>query len=153
MFTLIALSRALNRELTLIPRKTVSAVQSIVRTSARSTLQDGEAARQTQRELARIQKTIASLPETESLAKEVAQLHRYVRQLQHFRLATPEIEALRVVSKAVKAFRNDTRNLNALRQALSQLQTMRNTLAHRSVNVPQTESARPAYSLDEDGHG
>ena len=151
--SLVALSRVLDMELTLVPRKTVPAVQSIVRSNARSTLQVGEVARQSQRALARIQKTITSLPETASFAKEVAQLQRQVRELQRFQLATPDIETLRAVNKAVKAFRNDTKNLDALRQIFSQLRELRNALVHSSVNVPQIASARPAYSLDEDDHG
>lgn len=43
--SLVELARVLDLELTLVPRKMVPAVQSIVRTSARSTQQDGEAAR------------------------------------------------------------------------------------------------------------
>ena len=151
--SLVALARALDVELTLVPRKIVPAVQSIVRSSARSTLQDGEVARQSQRALARIQKTISSLPETASFAKEVTQLQRQVRELQRFQLATPDIEALRAVNKAVKAFRNDTKNLGGIRQALPQLRELRNALVHSSVNVPQIASARPAYSLDVDDHG
>ena len=150
--SLVALARVLDLELTLVPRKTVSTVQSIVRSSARSTLHVGEAARQSRRALALIQKTIASLPET-IIAKEVSQLNRLAREIQRFQLATPEIEALRAANKAVKAFRNDTKNLDIIRQSLSQLQELRNALVHSSVNVPQIESARPAYSLDEDDHG
>ncbi len=151
--SLVGLARVLDLELTLVPRKSVSAVQSIVRSSAGNTLPDGEAARQAQRELARIHKTIASLPKTASIAKDVAQLQRRLQELQRFKLARPDIEALRTVNKAVKAFRNNTKNLDAIRQALSQLQSMRNALTHSSDNVPKIKSMRPAYSLDEDDHG
>ncbi len=43
--SLVALARALDLELVLVPRKTVSAVRSIVRSSTQGSLQDGEAAR------------------------------------------------------------------------------------------------------------
>lgn len=43
--SLVALARILDLELMLVPRKTVSAVRSIVRSSARGDLQDGEPAR------------------------------------------------------------------------------------------------------------
>ncbi len=43
--SLVALARVLDLELTLVPRKTVPAVRSIVRRSTRGTSRDGEAAR------------------------------------------------------------------------------------------------------------
>ncbi len=43
--SLVALARALDLELTLIPRKIVPAVRSIVRSSTRGTVQDGEVVR------------------------------------------------------------------------------------------------------------
>ena len=151
--SLVALARVLDLELTLVPRKAVSAVKSIVRSSERTTGKSGEGSRQALRELKRLQDTIASLTETNLVPKELAQLQHQVRELQHFRLASPEIEVIRAANQAVKAFSNDTKNLNALRQTLSQLQSLRNALVHSSVNVPQIESVRPAYSLDEDDHG
>ncbi len=151
--SLVALARVLDLELTLVPRKAVSAVKSIVRSSERITGKSGEDSRQALRELKRLQDTIASLTETNLVPKELAQLQHQVRELQHFRLASPEIEVIRAANQAVKAFSNDTKNLNALRQTLSQLQSLRNALVHSSVNVPQIESVRPAYSLDEDDHG
>lgn len=151
--SLVALARILDLELMLVPRKAASAVKSIVRSSERTSGMSGENSRQALRELKRLQDSIASLTETSLFPKELAQIQRQVRELQHFRLASPEIEAIRAANHAVKAFRNDTKNLSALRQTLSQLQSMRNALAHSSVNVPQMESARPAYGLDEDDHG
>lgn len=151
--SLVELARALDLELTLVPRQAVPAVQSIVRSGAQSTLQPGEAARQAGTELARLQKTIASLPAAVSLSNEVAKLQRLVRELQRFQLATKDIEALRAVNKVAKEFRNNTKALDSIRQAVSQLESMRNALAHGSVNLPQRETTRPAYSLDEDDNG
>ncbi len=151
--SLVALARALDLELTLVPRKAVSAVQSIARSSTHSTIEDGKAVRKAQRELARFQETLASLPKTVSFSTEVAKLQRQVRELQRFRLGTLDVEALGTFSRAVKAFRNETKSLDAIRQASSALQNMTNALAHSSTSMPHIESVRPAYSLDENNDG
>lgn len=151
--SLVALARALDLEVTLVPRKVVPAVKSIVRSSERTSGKSGKESRQALRELKRVQDTVASLAEINLAPKELAQLQRQVRELQHFRIEVPDIEVIRAANQAIKAFSTDTKNLNALRQALSRLQGLRDALAHRSVNAPRIEPARPAYSLDEDDHG
>lgn len=151
--SLVALARILDLELMLVPRKAASAVQSIVRSSERTGGKGGENGRRAASELKRLQDSIARLTGTGLFPKELAQIRREVRELRHFRLASPEIEAIRAASHALKTLRNDPENPDALRETLSQLQSMRNALAQGSANVPQMESARPAYGLDEDDHG
>jgi transcriptional regulator with XRE-family HTH domain len=147
--SLIALARALDLELALVPRKTVPAVQSVVRSSEAATGSRGEDTRRALKELDRFQKTFASFVKSHTVPEELAQLQRQVRDLQHF--AVPDSETLRDANKALRAFMDDTQNLGAIREALSQLRNLRNTLAH--AYPPQTESVRPAYSLDEDENG
>ncbi len=150
--SLVALARVLDLELTLVPRKSVSAVQSIVRSSAQSTPPDGETARQTRKELARLQNAISHLP-TELLPKnELEQLQHQARELLQFRLFRSDIEAIRFTTQAVKAM-NNPENLNAIRRSLSQLRELRNALAHGRGKGSEIESVHPAYSLDEDDYG
>ncbi len=148
--SLVALARFLDLELTLVPRKSVSAVKSIVRSSARSAPPDGETTRQARKELARLQNAISHLP-TELLSKnELEQFQRQARELQQFRLSRSDIEAIRNASQAVRAFMNNPENLNAIRHSLSQLRELRNALVHGRSEI---ESVRPAYSLDDDDYG
>lgn len=151
--SLTALARALDLELTLVPRKVVPAVKSLARGSERGTRGGAENLRSARKELNRIQNTIASLARIHPGVRELAQFQRQIRELQHFQLAKPDLEALKAASKAVEAFRNDTKSLDVLRQSLSQFQRLRNALAHASVNVPQIELDRPAYRLEEDDDG
>jgi transcriptional regulator with XRE-family HTH domain len=148
--SLIALARALDLELALVPRRTVPAVQSIVRSSEAATGSRGEDTRRALKELERFQKSFASLVRSSRVPQELAQLQRQVRELQHF--AVPDAETLREVNKALREFR-DSQNLDAVRRSLSQLKHLRHALAHASAHAPQTETSRPAYSLDEDDHG
>lgn len=152
--SLVELARALDLELMLVPRKVTSAVQSIVRYSAVSTLSaTDDASRQTLKELKQLQDSVAKLSELHPSVMELAQLQRQVRELQHFRIPSRDLQAIRNTLKALKAFSATTAGLNALREAYSQLRTLRNTLAHGIPDRAENESARPAYGLDEDDHG
>jgi transcriptional regulator with XRE-family HTH domain len=110
--SLIALARALDLELTLVPRKTVPAVQSVVRRSERATGSAGEEARRALKELKRMQKAIANFVLAKPAPEELAQVQRQVRDLQHFaqHVAVPDPERLREANKALRAFPDDTRN-------------------------------------------
>ena len=151
--SLVALARVLDLELALVPRRSVSAVKSIVRRSAQSAPTDGQTARQARKELARLQNAISHLP-TELLPKnEQEQFQRQARELRHFRLSRSDIETIRNASRAAKALMNDPENLNPVRHSLSQLRELRNALAHGRGNGNEIDPVRPAYSLDEDDHG
>ena len=151
--SLVELGRSLDLELMLVPRKANSAVQSIVRSSAESSLAADDLSRQTLKELKRLQNSVANLSVMYPSVTELAQLQRQVRELAHFRIPRHDMEAIRNAFKAVKAFKDMTAGLNALREAYSQLRTVRNALAHGIVECAESEPVRPAYSLDEDNHG
>ena len=147
--SLVALARVLDLEPMLVPRKSVWAVQSI----ASSAPQDGKAARRVLRELERLQNAINNLPIDLFLKSELEGFQRHVRELRHFRPALLEIRTIRDANQAIKAFGHGTRDPSAIRQSLLRLGEMRNTLAHGRLAGGETESVRPAYSLDEDDHG
>lgn len=150
--SLIALARVLDLEVTLVPRKSVSAVQSIIRSVEQPSAGDAEPDRLAGRELKRLQDTVADVAKTHTSVTELAQLQRQVRELQNLKLAIPQLDPLRDVRKAVEAFRDSTRGIDALRQSLSQLQNLRNALVH-APHLTESEAIRPAYSLDEDDNG
>lgn len=144
--SLIELARALDLELTLVPRQTVSAVQSIVRSSERPAAAESSAARRALRELKRLQKTIAEyFSGANRRSDELEQLQRRLRELSHFRLGSEEAEAIRAANEAFKAYLQDTNNVNAVRDSLSRISSLRNRLTHARPEV-----VRPAYSLNED---
>lgn len=151
--SLVALARVLDLELLLVPRKAVSAVNSIVRSSTPNTPPDGRTARQIRKELARLQNAISQLPDELLSKSELEQFQRQARELYNFRLSLPDIEAIRDASKTVRAFIKNPENLNAIRQSFSQIQDLRNHIAQGRDNDSAVESIRPAYNLDEDDHG
>ena len=143
--SLIALARALDLELTLVPRKAVPAVQSIIRSSDSAAAPPAEMLK----ELQRLQETVKSLQSAAQIP-EIAQLARQLRELQSFRLSAPQIETLKEARKAVQAFAEHTRGLEDLRQTVSRLQRLRNELAHGVASAPRIDPVKPAYSLDDE---
>jgi transcriptional regulator with XRE-family HTH domain len=152
--SLVELGRVLDLELMLVPRKATSAVQSIVRSSAESTLAaTDDTSRQTLKELKRLQDSVANISQLYPSVTELAQIQRQVRDLQHFRIPRHDLDAIRNAFAAVKAFKDPTEDLKAVREAFLQLRILRNTLAHGIADKPETEPVRPAYSLDKNDHG
>lgn len=147
--SLVALARILDLELTLVPRKSVSAVQSIVRSNAGSGLIDSQSARQARRELARLQNLIDHLPRDLVSKIELERIQRQARELQHFRLTASDLNAVRNAYRSLTKFIKNPQNRNAISEVLSQLRERRNILSHGD----ETEAVQPAYSLDEDDHG
>jgi transcriptional regulator with XRE-family HTH domain len=146
--SLVELARALDLELTLVPRNTVPAVQSIVRTSAPSTSPDRAIARKVHNELARLRDTIDHPSHTALARNQLDQFHRYLRELQHFRLSQSDLKSIQETHKALTEFLAHPENRYAIEKSLQQIQELRNHLVHqRPTTLP---SARPAYSLDED---
>jgi transcriptional regulator with XRE-family HTH domain len=144
--SLVEVARALDLELTLVPRKTMPAVQSIVRSNRTGDFSVDNFA--TAKELRRLQENLGHLSHANPTIKEIAQLQRQVRDLHHFRVAAPNLDALRKINKTIQAFTIGAPNLDAIRHTLSELQSIRR-VAHA---MPTTDVAKPAYSLDENDH-
>lgn len=146
--SLVEIARALDLELTLVPRKSVTAVQSIVRSGqlARNT----GAAQSADKELKRLQQSLSIAMHEHPAIKEIAQLQRQVRELQHFHPPVRELDALREANKVVQAFKINTKSLDGIRAVLADLQNLRNSIVH---SMPSIEPVKPAYSLEDDDHG
>jgi transcriptional regulator with XRE-family HTH domain len=151
--SLIALARVLDMELTLVPRKTVPAVQSIVRSNEKTGEESMRASREATNEVTRLQSMVADRLQLYPGSKELAQLQRNLRELQNFRLSPQALKSFQSAKKAMKGFTDSTESVKALRKALIDIQETRNKLVHGLVNKPLTELPRPAYSLDEEDDG
>lgn len=151
--SLIALARTLDLEAMLVPSKSVPAVQSIASSTPASAQQDGKANRRVLRELARLQSAINNLSTDLFPKSEQEWFQRHVRELSYFRPTLLEVRAIRDANRAIKAFEHGTHDSNAIRQSLLRLRDLRNALAHGRIAGDETESVRPAYSLDGDDHG
>jgi len=149
--TLVALARALDLELVLVPRKAVSAVQSVVKASEPVAVSHDVSA--APKELRRIRQQLSSLPQIDKTSEEYAQLHRHLRDLSNFQLDRSNLDALSALRKTVQALQN-TNATDSVRRALTELQALRNNLAHSAATLPRIDTVKPAYRLDdEDDHG
>lgn len=148
--SLVALARALDLELTLVPRKAVPAVKSIVRSGNRGIVKADSNTRMAHKELSSIKTMIDTLSKNDFPISGLEKLQRQMRELRNFQFEQPNLEVIKGVSKAMKAFQSNTDSLDIIRQSESQLQKLRNALAHSSVNLPEIAPLRPAYSLEED---
>ncbi|MBM3952039.1 MAG: helix-turn-helix transcriptional regulator [Rhodospirillales bacterium] len=153
---LIELARALDLEVTLVPSKTVPAVQSIIQNvqPLASTTDALKAIRAIQDAGKRLSET---LPDT----REIQRIQNIVREIQNLRLGFEEIAQLQKVAKQARSiyksiqpinipkFHLPQEKLKQIKDLARQLQEIRNTIAHA---IPSEAISRtlPAYRLDED---
>lgn len=146
--SLIVLARDLGLELTLIPRKTVPAVKSIVRGNERRTEKSSNEARVAKRELKRIQDSISTLPKINFPSTKLEKLQRQIYEMQNFNIAGRELGELKAIRKQLHKYQDNSKNLIAFEEALSRVDKLRNALAHSAINMPKWDYPRSAYSLE-----
>lgn len=152
--SLIELARVLDLELELVPRKTVPAVHSIVRSATAGAAPDTATAGRALKEIARIRDVIADLAKSQQLADELAGFQRQLKDLQHFRLDDTALKSIRKARNTLQNLHGDRQAAEAICRLSAQFREMRTALAHAPVVLPKPATMRPAYSLDEeDGNG
>lgn len=170
--SLIELSRALDLEVMLVPRKLVSTVQSMVRSTV-PTPQEARKASQVKNELNQMQKEVAKLQQAypkivefprmsnalkdlqsmSAVKDELGRVSSIVKQLKDLKLGVVGLSEIPVVP-AFELPKIPEVKLSGIHKVMEELQEMRDTLAHNtrvldSINVPMH-----AYSLDkDDDHG
>lgn len=145
--SLIAIANALDLELTLVPRKAVPAVKSIVRQSGG---QADPTRGPSQKEITRIAETLSRLQVAMPNLDGVMRLQKTFADLQRFQLPTIEPETLRALRKSLERIEVPSFQIEALTRSQDAMQKLRNQLAHQPFVPSQDASPRPAYSLDED---
>lgn len=150
--SLVEIARALDLEVVLIPRKNISAVQTITRQS-RSPSGHMETTARLSKEQKRLLNTTKRISRQHSDKREVAQLRRRVNDLNLLEIPNSAINDVRKINKALEAYADEPENNVALNHALLQLQNFRNMIVHLQADRPTAEKIRPAYSLEEDDDG
>ena len=167
--SLIELSRALDLELTLVPRRLVPAVRGLLRSAETSAGAPSKNPIETAaRDLENVRKTAERFIRNSSHAEEFRKLASAIEELEQFRINTAQaeqiknllkqtqtsIETIKSIQKTQAAFKNLPANkkliesLNQVTNATRNLQHLRNALAH-GLNEPERISI-PAYRLDEE---
>lgn len=142
--SLVELARVLDLELALVPRKSVSAVNSIVRSTAGAPRQPDPATRRTWK---RILTKLDRLSHTDPANTELAQLQRLTRDLQHLGFTIVDLPMVRDINKRIDAVL-EKRDANGIHHLLIDMKKLRNAAVH-SVPPDDLDTVRPAYSLEE----
>ena len=150
--SLVEIARALDLEVTLVPRKNLSAVSTITRQSSAG-VGNMETTARLSKELKRLLSTTKRITSQHSALRQVAQLKRRVNDLTLLEIPHSAIDEIKQINKAIEAYANEPENVVALNHALLQLQNFRNMIVHIQADRSEREEIRPAYSLDEDSHG
>lgn len=158
--SLVALARVLDLELELVPKKTVPAVKSIVRSSTSADVANTQ--KLIQREMDQYKQAIASINQIPSIANsDLAKLRKALADIDRFKL---DNSALKVIASSRNAIEEAMRQIpvNQLREAMEvtvqeamkkaarQMTALRNSLAHVShgSHLQEAKTSLPAYSLD-----
>jgi transcriptional regulator with XRE-family HTH domain len=166
---LIELSRSLDMELMLVPRKLVPAVQSLVRSGtpspeevqqtnqAKSAIDRiGKEAAKLQRvytkndEYPRIRNALKDLQSMSKVGEELKRLHTVGDELKRFRVASENIKKIDMSQAEALQFGEATKE--QIHKTARELHKIRNSLAHSSSRaLSDVRKVKPAYSLDEEG--
>lgn len=158
---LIELARALDLEVMLIPRKLVSTVQGMVRSTV-PTLQEARKASQVKNELNKMQKEVAKLQQDYPKIEEFPRMRNVLKDLQSMSAVKDESGRVSEIVKQLKGLKLGVVELpkipevklSGIQKVMEQLQEMRNTLAHSTRALESVDSTLHAYSLDkDDDHG
>ena len=150
--SLISLARILDLELTLVPRKIMPAIRSIVRSGA----QERVAADPRERSILKETRNVAELVINSSgeplSEKEADELRRNLSLLSQAGLSGAQLTSLKSAMRAMRLYLDHPENKGLVREAADTIRELRGHLVHAAE--PQADFVRPAYSLDEeDGVG
>ena len=157
--SLVALARVLDLELELVPKKTVPAVKSIVRSSTSADV--AYAQKHIQREIEQYKQAVASITQIPSIANsDLEKLRKAVSDIEHFKLDNSALKAIFSARKALEELKSQSSAnqlkeameqsngvQEAMKKAVRQMNSLRNSLAH-SNPIQEAMELKPAYSLD-----
>lgn len=144
--SLTEIARALDLELALVPRKTVPAVKSIVR-SAQPAIPSLTSLALND-DLVKLEKIADKIAEQFSSVKEAAQLQSRVHDLTRLSMPESYLSKVRKLQKELDRV-NKQPDLKRLIESLDSVQALRNALAHSPAEEFRRVS-RSAYSLEDD---
>jgi len=145
--SLVALTRALDLELELVPRKALPAVESIVRSAESREPRTDTVMRNASIELNKLAKILQSAKMPQIPFKETEQALASVRALERLRPSPEALAAIKDLNRQFAEAKQLAIDPEVFAQHAKRLNEIRNQLAH----IPAIANApRPAYSLEED---
>ncbi len=146
--SLIELARALDLELTLVPHKSLSAVNSIIRSAEpRGRSKRGRS------EWTRLLNELNEFAREHPDKKEYVQIQNLSRTLQHLPLSKGESGEQQGKYRKLFSDLKKKQDDKSAELLLISLRSLRNRLTHEVEASTEAETVKPAYSLDEDDNG
>lgn len=145
--SLVAIARALDLEIELVPRKAVPAVQSVARSATREQSKNPEASK----EIARALQAATRLEAALQGSSDFKRLRSQLEQIARFQAQLLDSDAMRNARKTIEAINKAAGGIDmtALKKAADQTAALRNALAHVPAAAIE-RAARPAYRLEDD---
>jgi transcriptional regulator with XRE-family HTH domain len=144
--SLIELARALELELTFVPRKVVPAVNSIVRSALAQVSKNTSTAK----ELKKMHNNLLNLKRIGMDESVLNKINEYVSDIERFKLNISNIEQIRATNKIFYSIKNSMDSYNELENSANKLNILRNNLVHNSNINHNSDFKNSAYSLDEE---
>lgn len=145
--SLTEIARALDLELAMVPRKTVPAVNSIVRSAQPVVAR--KSAVSLAKELGRLESFADKIALQHGGLKEVSQLQSRIHDLTRLEMPESYLSAVEKLNNQLKQVYKEPNNLKQLVDSLDGVQALRNALAH-SPSEQLKQMSRSAYSLEDD---
>ena len=142
--SLIQIARALDLELKLVPRKALSAVESIVQTTSGFPRDRTELALS---EIRKVTKWLDELSHTSLPVRTQQDIQKTMQVLSKLRNLNFDTDAFVRLKEQLQGINNITEGVKA-DQLMTRLTNFRNELAHRAHS--SKDEQRPAYSLEDD---
>ena len=142
--SLMAISRALDLELTLVPRKALPAVKAIANSSTAAEASSPKVHREFDH-LADAIKSANAVLQSPTLRDALSRFHEFERH----KSQVIDLDELRNLRKALERAEK-SRDLRSAEDAAKRLRLLRNRLAHSVSATEHGNAPRPAYRLEED---
>lgn len=144
--SLVALFRALGLELELVPRKSVPAVQSIVRSTALRVTIDSEQFASAQIALDHILQWLAK---RDQRSIEFERFQEHINFLKRVRIPTDQVKRFKRWAKYLERLQNSPIDSKEIAKLMRQTAEIRNRLAHGDLTKSKAPP-KPVYSLEEE---
>jgi transcriptional regulator with XRE-family HTH domain len=144
--SLVSLARALDLEIELVPRKAVSAVESIVR-SATSGERNSDAIRAAAIEVSKLTKAIKAVHVPDLPSLQTDKVLANLRVLERFQPTAAQLEAIRKFNDVLEKAKSLSIDPDVFVRHAEMIEQARNQLAYAP---PPASLPKPAYALDDD---
>lgn len=139
----IDMTRALDLELILVPKKLVSAVLNLVKSQATPDMHV-HAGQPNDKRFARAERLIKKMTQLHGSSADLDRIGEMLRFLRRVNLSDQEMQLVRDLIARLERYQTNEQSAPIVRDIAQNLQRLRNSIAHGESSEP-----RPAYSLDD----